>query len=331
MNADLSSVLNGAIDTASNAGLSDRSMNRIRRGVSTRRAARNAGRAVATVAAVGAVGSVAVLAGSGRLPFASGERPSNGPSISPSPSGTTEPGHLVSWTPNGIWRTINGEWPDEGPIWYEWNLGVDAVDVIPCGTRLGDLPTHPAITMDKPRVVSDLEEQTILEANYLDVVQQPGPRVRRETDPYTPGGFAWVATWRVDRELLEFAEPGATLQLSGVEDGFVPWDAFASADFNIAFQVWGGFVVVDADSVVVGRGHRANPDMGAGTLTLIDVRLTSSPRYYDHWTLTTNTYKAIEWCPNSPSGLSDRAIAAVAVASSNGGNTVYAWRYFPAR
>jgi hypothetical protein len=184
--------------------------------------------------------------------------------------------------------------------------------------------------MEKPRVLTDLEERTILDANYLGQVQEPGPRTPRMTDLYTPGGLAWVAEWRVNRKLLEFAEPGATQELSGVEEGFAPWASFATLGAKISFQIWGGFVVVDADSVVVGRGHRANPDMGAGTLTLVDpTGHLLNTRYF--WTLTTNTFKAIEWCPNTPSGMSDRAIAVVAAASTNAETAIYAWRYFPER
>jgi hypothetical protein len=189
--------------------------------------------------------------------------------------------------------------------------------------------------METPRFVSDSELQAILDAAnepYGSPVD-PYEKVWRETDLYTPGDDAWVVAWQVNKSKLEFIDGGTgTVGLSGVDEGFAPWDALAVVGVYPAFQVWSGFVILDADTVVIGRGHRANPRVGAGTLTLQGTLAVSQMRYnFDAWTLTSNTVKAIEWCPASEGDSGARSVAAVAVATSSGGDTVYAWRTFSDR
>lgn len=315
MSLDLSRVLEEFVDDAASGDLAASLVSRVHRGVRVRRIARDAGVVVAAAAACGAIGSAVALAAGGRLATVSPGDPSAGP------------------TPGTSWAPPTAAWPNDGPEWTQRMWGIDSVEPLPCGTRLGDFPTSPAVSMEAPLLVGDGQVERILAAHNEGYgTPDPGVVIDRESDRFTAADDAWAAAWRVDTSFLAFEDPGATVSLSGVDEGFAPWDAFDFVEANIALQLWSGVVIVDDDTIVVGRVHRANPSVGAGTVTLLDNRSYTGPErtYVDGWTLTSQESEAIDWCPAAPNEPPNYTSAAVVIATSNGGTTAYGWLLFPA-
>ncbi len=323
MTRDLSEALHAHVSGRGTLapGLSDLRARRVRNSVRNRRMARAAAAASGALATVGGIAfGAAYAADHGFLGAAPGSSPSATPTGVPNPSVTALPLPTNDVTPI--------VWPEQGPSAIVQMFGSQVVP-LECGILLSDLPTG-SVVISEARRATFAEVAAVIGDNATDHGEpSQGGVASRDSARLVLSDDMYLAAWNPGAVFMSATHSGATLSVSGLEEGFAPWDATGEDQGNIGRQLWGGYAVVEK-GVIMARGHFADASVGAGTVQITASAGADPGTPAPMMILITRPWQGVEWCPGVVPGTEGRDLVAIAAATAFDIAPTYAWAELPA-